>query len=284
MQSKLEVSPRWRAAWSFVLVSLAVAVLQPAIPIALTILLAPVALAVFVQMAVFTHPAERPRMVALSLLMVLQLGFWIAFARIVQLALVVVPVGSVLRLEILIFAPLLLLAPAAARLCSLLDDHGLEPSAPAKFSMAYLGLAASCTCLAASIGSPISGGLVVVGLAALTFAALSLGPACMGAIVEFAPSGQRGTAVACWIAGFVFARPLGGWLHAPTRSPEATFDACLALGFGAVAAAVLSSFMWHGLQTLASMHVPFGATHSVGAVSLGSRPLSAGSAGSGSLG
>lgn len=254
MQSKLEAFPRSHAAWCFILVSLGVAMLQPAIPIALIVLLAPVALVVFVQMAVFAPSSGRS--LALSLLMVLQLGFWIAFARIVEIARVMAEVESALAMEIFIFAPLLLLAPLTMKFCAWLDSRGLEPTPAAKFSIGFLGLAAACTCLASSITSMFGMGAVVAGIAALTFASLSLGPACAGAIFELAPRGQRGIALGCWVLAYVFARTLGGWMHARPLSPEATFNVCLALGYGLVAVAVLSSFMWNGLEALATSRAP----------------------------
>jgi hypothetical protein len=95
--------------------------------------------------------------------------------------------------------------------------------------------------------------------------------------------------MAGWVLTYVFARALGTWAQTPSVSHGATFEVCLALGFGAVATAVLSSFMWHGLQTLASTPgvVPIGgADHSLGGTlgSAGSGALGSGSLGSGSLG
>jgi dipeptide/tripeptide permease len=264
MQSEIEVCPRSRAAWLFVVVSLGVAWLLPAKALAVGSLLGFAALIVFVRMSVGTHEGARARMLALALLLVLQLGFWIAFAGVAALALAVAQIESGRALELWITAPLPVLAPAATRLWKFLDGRGLEPSPAAKVSIGYLCLAASCTCLAASIElSPMAVGLGAVAacLAALTIAALILGPACVGAILELAPSGQRGVGVAGWVLAYVFARAIGTWAHTPF-SLDARFDACLALGFGAVVVAVLSSFMWHGLQTLAT--TPVGTPATVG--------------------
>lgn len=285
MQSEIEVCPRSRAVWLFVVVSLGVAVLLPANALALASLLGLAALAVFVRIGL-THEGARAQMLALSLLLVLQLGFWIAFAHIAALALTVARIESGRVLELLVVAPLIVLAPAATRMWKLLDAHGLEPSPAAKFSLGFLCLAASCTCLAACVeSSPLAGGIGAVAacLAALSIAALILGPACVGVILELTPAGQRGAGLAGWVLAYVFARAIGTWAQLPGLSLDARFDACLALGFGTVATAVLSSFMWHGLQTLASMHVqpPVGVpAHSPGD-SLGG---SLGSVGSGSLG
>jgi dipeptide/tripeptide permease len=293
MQSEIEVYPRTRAAWLFVVVSLAVAVLLPADALALGSLLGLAALVVFVRIG-FTQEGARARMLALSLLLVLQLGFWVAFAHIAALALSVAQVESGRALELLITAPLIVLAPAAARLWKLLDGRGLEPSTAAKFSLGFVCLAASCTCLAACLeSSPVAVGLGAVAacLAALTISALILGPACVGAILELAPPGQRGVGLAGWVLAYAFARAIGTWAHAPVLSLDAAFDACLALGFGTVATAVLSSFMWHGLQTLASTpvgpvaHSLGGSLGSVGSLgSAGSLSPGAGALGAGSLG
>jgi dipeptide/tripeptide permease len=283
MQSEIEVCPRSRGAWLFVVLSLGVAVLLPARALVLGSLLGLAGLGVFARMWTRTHEPARARMLALSLLLVLQLGFWIVFARITALALSVAPVGSGRALELSMAAPLLVLAPLAARLWKWLDHHDLEPSLAAKFSLGFVGLAASCTCLAACIESSplaVSLGAVAACLAALMISALILGPACVGAILELAPPGQRSFGLTGWVLAFAFARAIGSWAHTPSLSLDATFDACLALGFGTVAAAVLSSFMWHGLQTLASAPVG-GPTHSLGAGSLG---VSLGTVGSGSLG
>jgi dipeptide/tripeptide permease len=298
MQSEIEVCPRSRAAWLFVVVSLGVASWLPAKALAPASVLGLVALAMFVRMSMRTHELERPRMLAFSLLLVLQLGFWVAFARIAALALSVAEIGSGPVQELLVIAPLIVLAPVAARVWRLLDAHGLEPSPTGKFSLGFWCLAASCTCLAASV-EPSFGvelGAVAACLVALMFAALFLGPACVGAIVELSPVGQRGTAMAGWVLAYVFARALGTWAHVPSLSHAATFDVCLALGFGALATAVLSSFMWHGLQVLASTPAPVpvdAAPHSLGgSVGAGSlvspvgSPIGSlgGSVGSGSLG
>jgi dipeptide/tripeptide permease len=290
MQSEIEVKSRSRAAWLFVVLSLGVAVLLPARALALGSLLGLAGLGVFVRMSMRTQAGARARMLALSLLLVLQLGFWIAFARIAALALSVSQVESGRALEILIVAPLIVLAPAAAWLWKRLDARGQEPSFAAKFSLGFLGLAASCTCLAACIEAshvPVGLGAIAPCLVALTIAALILGPACVGAILQLAPAAQRGAGLVGWVLAYVTARAIGTWAHAPSLSLEATFDACLVLGFAAVATAVLSSFMWHGLQTLASTHTPVGPPTPVGLAqplggSLGS--LGAGSLGTGSLG
>jgi dipeptide/tripeptide permease len=205
----------------------------------------------------------------------------------------VAELGSGPVLELLVIAPLIVLAPAAARAWRFLDVRGLEPSRASKFSLGFWCLATSCTCLAASVEPSFGLGLgaVMVCLAALTFAALLLGPACVEAIFELAPVGQRGIGMATWVLAYVFARALGNSAHAPSLSHGAVFEVCLALGFGALATAVLSSFMWHGLQTLASSP----ATHSLGgsldgslgdSVGAGSlvSPVGSLGAGSGSLG
>jgi dipeptide/tripeptide permease len=220
----------------------------------------------------------RPKLFALLLLLVLQLGFWIIFARIVRLAPVVAETLSSASLELLVLAPLIVLTPVAAKLWSWLAARGLEPSTAAKFSLGFLGLAASCTCLAASIEWPFAGDL---GLAALTFAALSLGPACVRAVWQLSPEGQRGMFLVCVLLSFGFAWPSSGWMHASAVSAEVGFNICLALGYGCVATAVLSSFMWHGLATLASTEVPRGTAHSLGAESVVS---AVGSVGAGSVG
>jgi dipeptide/tripeptide permease len=293
MQSEIEVCPRSRAAWLFVVVGLGVASWLPAKALAPASLLGLVALAMFVRMSMRTHELERPRMLAFSLLLVLQLGFWVAFARIAALASSVAAIGSGPVLELLVIAPLIVLAPAAARLWRFLDAHGIEPSRASKFSLGFWCLATSCTCLAASVEPSFGLGLgaLAVCLAALTFAALLLGPACVEAIFELAPVGQRGLGMVGWVLAYVFARALGNWAHAPSLSHGATFDVCLALGFGALATAVLSSFMWHGLQVPASSPHWMGGSvgdsvgDSVGAGSLVSPVGSVGAgAGSGSLG
>jgi dipeptide/tripeptide permease len=294
MQSEIEMCPRSCAAWLFIVVSLGVALLLPASALAGGSLLGIAAVAVFVRMSVRTHERERARMLALSLLLVLQVGFWIAFAGIAALASTVAQVESGRALELLVVVPLIVLAPVAARLWKRLDARGLEPSPAAKFSLGFLCLAASCTCLAACIeSSPVAVGLggVAACLATLTVAALVLGPACVEAIFELAPAGQHRAGLIGWVLAYVCARAIGTWAHTPSLSYDATFDACLALGFGAVATAVLSSFMWHGLQTLASTHVPVpvGApAHSlggaVGSGGSGSLGTGSGSLGAGSLG
>ena len=281
MQSELEVCPRSRAAWSFIVVCLGIVLALPKIAIGPAGLLGVAALSIFVHVAAQTDEGARPKMFALTLLMVLQLGFWIAFARIVQLAAVVAIGGSTPMLEIWIFAPLIVISPVATKLWSWLGERGLEPSHAAKISLGYLGLAASCKFLAASVTWSLGLG-VLVALAALSFAALCLGPACVAAIFDWAPAGQRGTLVASWLLSFAFARALGGW-----GPREDAFDLCLALGFGAVAAAVLSSFMWHGFESLTSTRVPIGAgDHSLGAGSLAPDSVASGSlsVGSGSAG
>jgi hypothetical protein len=215
----------------------------------------------------------RSKLFALSLLLVLQLGFWITFAQIVRLAPTVAEVGSGLALELRILAPLLVLVPLAAMLCSWLDERGLEPSPAAKVSLGYLALAASCTCLAASIEWPFAAG---IGIAALTLAALSTSCAWIGAVVGLAGSRLRAAAVGCCVLSYELARAVGGRVQGGAMSADVGFDVCLGLGFGAVAAAVLSSFMWHGFEVLASTEVPPGTT-AAPAHSLGSSPLSVGS-------
>jgi dipeptide/tripeptide permease len=288
MQSEIEVCPRSRAAWLFVVVSLGVASWLPAKALAPASLLGLVALAMFVRMSMRTHELERPRMLAFSLLLVLQLGFWVAFGRIAALASSVAELGSGPVLELLVIAPLIVLAPTAARLWRFLDAHGIEPSRASKFSLGFWCLATSCTCLAAGVEPSFGLGLgaLAVCLAALTFAALLLGPACVEAIFELAPVGQRGLGMAGWVLAYVFARALGNWAHAPSLSHGATFDVCLALGFGALATAVLSSFMWHGLQVLAASPHWMGGTAGAGSLVSPVSPVGSvgAGAGSGSLG
>lgn len=273
MHSEIEKFSCARAAWLFVVVGLGSAALLPANALAVGILLGLAALVVFVRIAT-THEGVRARMLALSVLLVLQLGFWIAFAHIVALARTVAQVESARALELSIMAPLIVLAPVAVWSCKLLDARGLEPSPAAKISLGFLCLAASCTCLAACVEaspSTVSLGAVAGCLAVLTIAALSVGPTCVAAIVELAPE-QRGAGLAGWALSYAFARAIGTWAHAPSVSLDLVFDACLALGFGTLAAAVLSSFMWHGLQTAHSFDgsVGSGSVDSVGSPSLGS--------------
>jgi dipeptide/tripeptide permease len=285
MQSEIEVCRRSRAVWSFGIISLGVASLLPAKALLPGSLLGLVALVMFVSMSERTHEGERARMLALLLLLVLQLGFWIAFARVEALALSVSEFESGAALERLVVAAVLVLAPVVTRLWRFLAAYGLEPSLTAKFSIGFLCLAASCTCLAAVVEwSPLAVGLgsVALCLVALVVAASILGPACVSAIFELSPLGQQGTAMAGWVFAYVFARALGSWAQA---SQGPIFETCLALGFGAAATAVLSSFMWHGLQTLTATPVPVGAIDH----SLGGSPVSVGGSlgagvGSGSLG
>jgi dipeptide/tripeptide permease len=299
MQSEIEMCPRSCAAWLFIIVSLGVALLLPADALAFGALLGIVAVAVFVRMSSRTHEDGRGRMLALAILLVLQVGFWVAFFGVAALASTVAQVESGRALELLVVLPLIVLAPVAGQLWKRLDARGLEPSPAAKFSLGFLCLAASCTCLAACVeSSPVAVGLGAVGacLVTLMLAALMLGPACVEAIFELAPPGQRRVGLISWALAYVFARAIGTWAHTPSLSYDATFDACLALGFGAVATAVLSSFMWHGLQTLASTHGPVSAgvpvhlvggpvgSGSPGSGSLGTGSLGTGSLGSGSLG
>lgn len=251
--TELAPSGRLHAAGLFVIVAMGVALVDPELAtlrsLAGVVVLGLAAAVVFAWTAARAESRVEGRGLVLAVLMLLQLGFWLAFTRVEQLLRTVAELDSSGReLELWIVTPLLVLAPAAVGLWALLERAKLEPTPAAKFAIGYVSLAVACTFLAAGIEWSIGTGLAC--MAALTIAALCVGPAAIASLVEHEPRPQRSAGVVAWLLLYLFARSLGGWIQAPSLANAAAFDACLTIGFGAIATAVLSAFMWRGLDRL----------------------------------
>jgi hypothetical protein len=192
-------------------------------------------------------------LLAAGVLWVLQLGLGVGALRIATLACTLDPGGLAAR-SWLAIPGLLLLGLGLAGIWTALERRGLEPSPAAKTSLGFVALALACTCLATGIewarggGAVASVATITCGIA-LSFAHALSGPDCVRKLFDALPPHTRAAGLASCLLTLACVQSLAASLSSP-RSPDMAFVVCLTLGFAALAAAVLGSFIWGPMLVL----------------------------------
>lgn len=188
----------------------------------------------------------RPR-VALGLLMLFHVGFWLGFELLRQSLLAVGGDRSFSMLELLV----LLLVPLASSCWAILERHDLAPSTAAKFSLGFVLLAMSWFCLGVGAEWSVrpSAGSIVACVAVLSLAALCLAPASTRAIAELGGDEHRRAWLGVWLLGYLLARGAGSGSGAPAG--EELVEHCVYVGLGCVVAGVGMAFVWRPITSLA---------------------------------
>jgi cysteine-rich repeat protein len=203
---------------------------------------------------------KRPSL-AVLVLAVFHVGFWIAFGRIEHAATTIatarVDALGPIPLELLLVAPVLVLAPLASGLWQLLARRGLEPGIAVKFGLGFVLLAASCFFLALGVEWSAAQGFVGFGalaacMCALALAALCLGPASLAVARAFGARERSGAWVGAWLLCYLLGRAVGGWTSPSTLALDQLFASCMSVGSSAVIAGVALGFLWRPLARLDS--------------------------------
>jgi cysteine-rich repeat protein len=253
-------SRRARALFWFVALSVGVALLAflgPASPQLVGLGLAGLATWAVVEL-VGMGEADRRARLGLALLMLLNLGFWLAFGRVGQALLALVGERGALlglspgSLALLLAAAIVALAPIWWGLWAVLRRRELEPSPAAKFSLAFVILALGCFCLGMGIEwsrglGPVGAGVIGLGVLGLAAAASCLGPAGLEAVAELEQPNDGRAWLALWLLGYVLASA------STSRSglgPAGPFEACVFVGYASVLAGVGTAFAWRPLAAL----------------------------------
>jgi dipeptide/tripeptide permease len=191
-----------------------------------------------------------PRQLALGLLMLFHLGFWLVFGQLSQVVIAVIGKHGLLLIASLVAA----LAPAVLALWAWLARHALAPSMTAKFSLGFVLLAVSWFCLGvhfewSRVAGPEHAPLIASAALSLALAALSLGPASLSAIVELEAREHRPAWLAIWLLGLPFAMGSSSWIGASAALDERVVTCALA-GLICVLAGVVLAFVWQPITSL----------------------------------
>lgn len=258
---------RRRAELMFVAISVGVAIATPLIDVGdrgAGLALVGLGACVLLSSASTREGSEvrRPSL-AVLVLALFSLGFWIAFGRLEHAVVTIasartdvlglVPTPG--TLELVLVAPLLLLAPLWSALWSVLGRRGLEPSLAIKFGLGFVLLALSGCFLAMGVEWSFASGSVGIGAviactAALACAALCLGPASLAAARELGAGGRSGACFGAWLLSCLLGRAAGVWTSPPTLALDQLFASCMSVGFGAVVAGVVLALCWRPLAQL----------------------------------
>ncbi|HLT34766.1 MAG TPA: hypothetical protein VK034_00740 [Enhygromyxa sp.] len=198
--------------------------------------------------------ANRRPPLALGLLMLVHVGFWLAFGRLSQLLFTIAAEAGLeasrISLELLLVVPVVVLAPLLSGVWGLLERFGLEPSTAAKLSLGLVLLAGSWFCLGLGLEwALVPGlGLSLACVSLLAVAALCLGPASLTAVAELGLPEHRRAWLGVWALGYLLARTSVGWTG-PAKV-GALVESCALVGLGCVLAGVGLAFAWRPVAEL----------------------------------
>jgi dipeptide/tripeptide permease len=210
---------------------------------------------------------------ALSLLMLFHVGFWLMFGQLSQVVLAIVGKHGLLLIASLVAA----LAPPMLWLWALLGRHRLAPSTTAKFSLGFVLLAVSWFFVSVHFEwsrapGPEPAPLIAICVLSLALAALCLGPASLTAIVELEAREHRVAWVAVWLLAFPFATGARSWIGASAALDERVVT-CTFAGLLCVLAGVALAFVWHPITSLAAARSATGSEHEAASVVVPARGL-----------